>query len=419
MIESKVTEKVLPHTVSGQSEEVVLSVRNISKIFCKNLKLSMFYGIVDLSKNLLGLKPNANTLRKSEFWAIDNVSFQLRRGQIIGLVGVNGSGKSTLLKLIAGIFPPDKGEIEVKGRVASLISLGAGFHPHMTGRENIYLNGAILGMSHKEIDSKIGSILNFAELGDFIEAPISTYSSGMRVRLGFSIAIAIKPDILLLDEVLAVGDRNFKAKCYREIDKLSKETAIVFVSHNMANITRICTDIMVMESAQIKYQSNNIADGIDYYFSLSPTNGSSIIETGKARIHKIALFSENGYPAEDGIFKLKYLNPLIIDLLISLDPSIQKVRIIIYFFDKEFNHVASSRSELCNFVISNHLSQIKLRIRFPQIQLSPGVYSISVGIYNERTDEALLQYHNIQDFQVTGGFHVLAPFHLQAEWSYI
>ena len=221
MIESKVTEKVLPHTVSGQSEEVVLSVRNISKIFCKNLKLSMFYGIVDLSKNLLGLKPNANTLRKSEFWAIDNVSFQLRRGQVIGLVGVNGSGKSTLLKLIAGIFPPDKGEIEVKGRVASLISLGAGFHPHMTGRENIYLNDAILGMSHKEIDSKIGSILNFAELGDFIEAPISTYSSGMRVRLGFSIAIAIKPDILLLDEVLAVGDRNFKAKCYREIDKLN------------------------------------------------------------------------------------------------------------------------------------------------------------------------------------------------------
>ncbi|MEM7827068.1 MAG: ATP-binding cassette domain-containing protein [Candidatus Aenigmatarchaeota archaeon] len=176
-------------------QETVLSVKNVSKKFCKNLKLNMFYGLVDLSKNLLGLKPNSTQLRKSEFWAVDDVSFDLKRGQILGLIGVNGSGKSTLLKLIAGIFPPDKGEIIVKGRIGSLISLGVGFHPHMSGRENIYLNGAILGMKFKEINSKIQSIIDFAELGDFIDAPVATYSSGMRVRLGFSIAIATKPDI--------------------------------------------------------------------------------------------------------------------------------------------------------------------------------------------------------------------------------
>ena len=419
MIESKVTEKVLPHTVSGQSGEVVLSVKNISKKFCKNLKLSMFYGIVDLSKNLLSLKPNSTTLRKSEFWAIDNVSFQLRRGQVVGLIGVNGSGKSTFLKLIAGILPPDRGEIEVKGRIASLISLGAGFHPHMTGRENIYLNGAILGMSCGEIDSKIESIIDFAGLGDFIEAPISTYSSGMKVRLGFSIAIAIKPDILLLDEVLAVGDRRFKAKCYYEMDKLSKETAIIFVSHNMANITRICSDIMVMESGQIKYQSNNVAEGIDYYFSLSPIEGSSIIETGKARIHKVILSSENGYYGEDGVFKLRYLDPLNVDLVFSIHPSIQNVHMNISFFDKEFNHVSSTFSELCDFVILNHLPEVKLRIKFPKIELSPGGYSILLAIYEEKTGELLLKYHNVQNFQVIGGFHVLSPFHLQAEWNYV
>jgi lipopolysaccharide transport system ATP-binding protein len=421
MIESKVTEKVLPHTVSGQSEKVVLSVRNISKKFCKNLKLSMFYGIVDLSKNLLGLKPNADSLRKSEFWAIDNVSFQLRRGQVIGLVGVNGSGKSTLLKLVAGIFPPDKGEITVKGRIGSLISLGAGFHPHMTGHENIYLNGAILGMSHEEIDSKVQSIIDFAELGDFIDAPVATYSSGMRVRLGFSIAIAIKPDILLLDEVLAVGDRRFRSKCYYEIDKISEDSAIIFVSHNMANITRICTDIIVMDQGEIKYQSNNIAEGIDHYFSLSPAGEGSITGAGKARLHSLTLSSDSGgsSDSENDIFKIKYLDTLTIDINFSIDSSIQKAVMNILFIDKEFNHVSSSKSDLCNFVILNNSPEFNLRVKFPNIQLSPGMYSVAIKIMDKNTDELLLNYHNIKDFQVTGGFNVPAPVHFQADWSYV
>jgi lipopolysaccharide transport system ATP-binding protein len=418
MLESIAADKKLS-TIAKQQGEVIITVKKVSKKFCKNLKLSMFYGIVDLSKSLFGLKPNSTTLRKSEFWAVNNVSFELQRGQTIGLIGVNGSGKSTLLKLIAGIFPPDKGEISVRGRVSSLISLGAGFHPHMTGRENIYLNGAILGMSHEEIDSKVQSIIDFAELGDFIEAPVATYSSGMRVRLGFSIAIAIRPDILLLDEVLAVGDRRFRSKCYYEIDKISKDSAIIFVSHNMANITRICTDIIVMDSGQIKYQSNNISEGFDYYFSLFPTGDSSITGAGKAHIHKVTLTSDNSTYSDNEVFKLKHLDTLTIDINFSMDPSVQKASMNILFFDKEFNHVSSSKSDLCNFMILNNSPEMNLRVKFPNIQLSPGVYSIAIKIIDENTNEVLLNHHNIKEFQVTGGFSVPAPFHLQAEWNYV
>jgi lipopolysaccharide transport system ATP-binding protein len=140
-------------TAPGGESEVVLSVRNVSKKFCKKLRRSMAYGIADLAQNLIGLKPDSTTLRKDEFWAVENMDFQLRRGEVLGLIGVNGSGKTTLLRLLAGIFPPDQGEIMLRGRVGALIALGAGFHPHFTGRENVYFNGAILGLSRDELDA--------------------------------------------------------------------------------------------------------------------------------------------------------------------------------------------------------------------------------------------------------------------------
>ena len=219
------------------NNDVVVSVKNVSKKFCRNLRRSMAYGILDLSKNLMGLKPDTSTLNRDEFWALDDVSFELRRGETLGIIGINGSGKSTLLRLLSGIFPPDKGEIAVKGRIGSLIAVGAGFHPHMTGRENVFLNGAILGMSRKEIEKKYDSIVGFAEIGDFLEAPVSTYSSGMRVRLGFAIAVHCEPDILLIDEVLSVGDLSFRNKSLRHMANFrAKAKALIFISHNLEQV---------------------------------------------------------------------------------------------------------------------------------------------------------------------------------------
>ena len=252
---------------AGGSGEVVVSVKNVSKKFCKNLKRSMAYGIMDLSKNLVGIKQDSTKLRKDEFWALEDINFELGKGEALGLIGVNGSGKTTLLRLLAGIFPPDKGEIKVKGQVGALIAVGAGFHPHMTGRENIYLNGSLLGMSREEIDKKFENIVDFAEIGDFLDAPVSTYSSGMRVRLGFSVATAVNPDLLLIDEILAVGDVGFRAKCIQRIGILLENTAVIFVSHDMTHILRICDKTLLLEDGRVSFIGYT-SSAIDRYYSL-------------------------------------------------------------------------------------------------------------------------------------------------------
>ena len=230
------------------SNNVIVKAENVSKKFCRNLRRSMYYGAVDVLKCMVGIPVKTHTVRPDEFWAVDNVSFELQRGKSIGLIGVNGSGKSTLLRLLNGIYQPDRGRIEMRGKVGALISVGAGFHPLMTGRENIYLNATILGMSKKEINNKFDEIVDFAEIGAFLDAPVKTYSSGMYVRLGFAIAIQAEPDILLVDEVLSVGDVNFQKKCFDKIlNFLNRGTSIIFVSHAISTVERLCTECILLK----------------------------------------------------------------------------------------------------------------------------------------------------------------------------
>ena len=240
-------------TSASLPDDVVLRVSNVSKKFCKNLRRSMAYGIKDLAQNLVGVKQDTRVLRKDEFWALNEVSFAVKRGNILGIIGANGSGKTTLLRLMTGVFPSDKGEIEIRGRVSALIALGAGFHPHMTGRENIYLNGAILGMSREEVDSKLEKITEFSELADFLDAPLSTYSSGMYVRLGFSVAIHLEPDVLFVDEVLAVGDASFRAKSRERMRNfLQRGKTICLVSHDLMAIDGMCRRVIWLDKGMIR-----------------------------------------------------------------------------------------------------------------------------------------------------------------------
>lgn len=193
--------------------------------------------------------------RSHEFWAVKDVSFEVNRGESLGIIGHNGAGKSTILKLLSNITTPTKGEITIKGHLAALIEVGSGFHPELTGRENIYLSGSILGMRRHEIASKLDAIVDFAGIAPFIDTPVKRYSSGMYVRLGFSIAAHLDPDILLLDEVLAVGDMSFQAKCLERISQLKRSgRTIVFISHDLGAVERLCDRVLLLQRGEIKVE---------------------------------------------------------------------------------------------------------------------------------------------------------------------
>jgi len=232
--------------------EIVLKVDNVSKKFCRTLKNLIKYGSLDITRDFLGIETRTDILRKGEFWAVKDVSFELRKGETLGIIGVNGSGKTTLLKMINGIFMPDSGKITAKGRMGALIAVGVGFHPLLTGRENIYVNGQIIGMSKEEINKKLDAIIDFAEIEESIDAPVKHFSSGMLVRLGFSVAVHSDPDIMLIDEVLAVGDIAFRKKCMDRMEQIRNKTSIVFISHNLPQIERICDKVIFLHKGSIK-----------------------------------------------------------------------------------------------------------------------------------------------------------------------
>lgn len=203
---------------------------------------------------------------KEGHWSIKNVSFTINKGESVAILGDNGSGKSTLLKLILGVTSPTTGDIEVSGKIGGLIELGAGFHKELTGRENIYINGVVLGLKERQVDKIIDDIIEFSELGKHIDKPVKQYSSGMRVRLGFSIAIHVDTDIVLLDEVLAVGDKNFREKALSSIKDYLKGKTIIFVSHSNAQVKQVCEKGIVLDEGVIVYKGD-IKDAVKYYQS--------------------------------------------------------------------------------------------------------------------------------------------------------
>ena len=234
------------------SIDPIISVQSVSKKFCRSLKRTMLYGAKDVARDLLGISPNSSELRADEFWALEDVSFEVRRGECVGLIGPNGAGKSTLLKLLNGITLPDHGTIKISGSVGALLELGAGFHPALTGRENIYLNAAILGLSQEEISDKFDAIVNFAGLDEFIDSPVKHYSSGMYVRLGFAIAVHAEPDIFLIDEALAVGDVSFQSKCYGKLREFSERgVTIILVTHNLDVVNSRCSRAVLLSKGNV------------------------------------------------------------------------------------------------------------------------------------------------------------------------
>lgn len=236
-----------------ESSELILKVEGVSKKFSYSLKDVLRYGTRRLFREFLGLPSRTDRLERGEFWALDDVSFELRRGETLGIIGRNGAGKSTLLKVVNGIFLPDRGRVAVKGATAGLIEIGAGFQPNLTGRENVYIIASILGMTREQVDEVFDDVVAFADIGRFIDSPVQSYSSGMIVRLGFAIHVFQKPDVLLADEILAVGDFEFQQKCLQKITEIKREVGMILVSHSMPVITRFCDRALVLERGKVLF----------------------------------------------------------------------------------------------------------------------------------------------------------------------
>ncbi|MFN3942513.1 MAG: ABC transporter ATP-binding protein [Flavobacterium sp.] len=384
--------------------EVLIKAEGVSKKFAKNLKKSLAYGFSDLTRGILG-KNTSKALRKDEFWAVKDVSFEVRRGECLGLIGHNGAGKSTLLKMLNGLIAPDEGTITMHGKIGALIELGAGFNPILTGRENIYNNGAVIGFSKAEIDAKLQDIIAFAELEEFIDMPVQNYSSGMRVRLGFAIAAQMEPDILLIDEVLAVGDLGFILKCFKRIDTILPNTAFIFVSHNMPMVARICNEIILMERGKVLFQGSEVSKGIDaYYNKFSDSNLNVVFDEKDIEILD---FQVNNLSVLNDKFNVNYNEQLIILLTIK-NKKLDKVPFVLFsIFDKEYRPVVQINGNIANQKLES--STYAFEFMLNNMHLSKGMYFFNVVLSIEQHTLPILRVNNIATMQVIDSEQCWSP----------
>ncbi len=416
--------------LATHADEVLVRVEGVSKKFCRSLKKSLWYGLCDIAGELNPLarkaepKPKAETglsqklklgtegpqavdspklnsengslsafqnvsvsdfsraaardedLRPGEFYAVRDVSFELRRGECLGLIGHNGAGKTTLLKMLNGLIKPDAGRITMRGRVGALIALGAGFNPILTGRENIYINGSVLGLTKKEIDVKIDEIIDFAEIGEFIDTPVQNYSSGMQVRLGFAVATALDPDVLILDEVLAVGDAKFRNKCYNKIGKMHKNAATIFVSHSMDQVAQVCDRVLVMDHGRQIY-SGDLSEGVAIYESLNRVGDegeSTAFETVEAPVRSVAI-RMNPPEVQSGASTT-------FEMALDMEEAVSQACLRIVLYDQvgvpfcEWNNRRHGQS------LTLPLGRSKILVELGPLVLKSGQYKIGVNLNN-------------------------------------
>lgn len=394
--------------------EVLVKVEGLSKKFCKSLKKSLKYGMYDLVANLRG-KHTSDELRKDEFYALKDINFEVRRGECLGLIGHNGAGKSTLLKILNGLINPDHGKVTMRGRVGALIELGAGFNGVMTGRENIYNNGAVLGFTREEIDHKVKKIIEFSELEEFIDMPVRNYSSGMKVRLGFAVAAQMEPDVLIIDEVLAVGDLGFVLKCFKQIDTILPHTAIIFVSHSMPMVSRICTQIILLEQGKPKFQGENVSKAIDLYYTRFSNNDSNVVfDDGSISLDSIQLLLKT--TSTDSVPQIHWNEDFDLKLRFKTYKKELNLDFIVIIIDKEQRPVASfERNNTCKLFNANN-GIIEFRLLHQKLQLSKGVYSINIVAKKRDSKEPVYRANSVYDFQVLHSDEIWEPMLLEANY---
>ena len=323
-----------------------------------------------------------------EFWALRHVSFEVKQGEVLGIIGRNGAGKSTLLKILSRITDPTEGRVVLGGRIASLLEVGTGFHPELTGRENIFLNGAILGMTQREIRRKFDEIVAFAEVEKFLDTPVKHYSSGMYVRLAFAVAAHLEPDILVVDEVLAVGDAEFQKKCLGKMDEVSREQGrtVLFVSHNMEAVLRLCTRGILLKSGRIRAMGDakvvvpaylqtqlSLPRVVDFLGKVRPGHFM-----GKARLAKVSPSGANNS------WSLPFGQQLSLDLAIEAQPTETRVGVIIVVSSTRGFQLATWTNKCNDLDLPVQPGINTFRIEFQHLRLLPGRYSLGIGVRDSR-----------------------------------
>jgi ABC-2 type transport system ATP-binding protein len=342
--------------------------------------------------------------RYEEFWALRDVSLEIPEGGTFGLIGENGSGKSTLLKCMAKILNPDKGRISVSGKISALLELGSGFHPELSGRENVYLNGSILGLSKKELDRRFDEIVEFAGIGHFIDSPVKNYSSGMYVRLGFSVAINVDPDILLIDEILAVGDAEFQRKCAEKFDELtSKGKTIVIVSHALGAVRTLCQSVALLEHGELR-RVGPATDVIDEYLGdvfAQRSDGEHGMRwgTGEVLIDRMELLDVGGQPikrvrtGDTVVFRFHYQAKQAIPQPVF--------GLAVHTLDGTLVTGPNTRDE--GLVIDGVVGDGHVDFRVERLLLIPGTYDLSGSVYTFSLAHPYDHRHRALRFDVENG----------------
>lgn len=323
-------------------------------------------------------------------WALKDVSFEVKQGEAVGIIGRNGSGKSTLLKIISRITAPTEGYAEIHGRVGSLLEVGTGFHPELTGRENIYLNGAVLGMKRAEVDRKFDEVVAFAEIEKFLDTPVKRYSSGMYMRLAFAVAAHLEPEILIVDEVLAVGDATFQRKCLGKMADVTKGgRTVLFVSHNMAAVTNLCNSCLLLDQGRIR-SAGIPKDVIDYYLSGSQQGGIQHITgeydltdrrntypPGRLVVKKVRLLNSEGNPQDTFLMG----HEMIIAVEVEGMPDSRDTLVGAIFKSSQDQWLASTNTGMtCSRVDQPRQPREVAILRVPQIPFTPGSYWIDISV---------------------------------------
>lgn len=358
--------------------EIAIKVEELSKKYRINDNSERYKTLRSRISSLASIRLFRKTEPANEFWALRDVSFEVKKGEVVGVIGFNGAGKSTLLKILSRITEPTGGYAQINGRVGSLLEVGTGFHLELSGRENIYLNGAILGMKRREIDRKFDQIVEFAEVERFIDTPVKHYSSGMHLRLAFSVAAHLEPEILLVDEVLAVGDAVFQKRCLGKMGEVASEgRTVLFVSHNLAAVKELCQTSLVLSKGRIDFRGSVVEGLARYNQAVMDGDEQSQDLNGW---QKVVILNDEGHVTNE----LRNDRPFSLEAVLSVRDRLNTSRLFCILSDSVGEQVVHQRVYSDTLIDALKPGQYKLRVRLPVLWLAPGIYTVYLKLVGQK-----------------------------------